>query len=259
MKRNSSVEDPESAYKRISSGMSLTDRVTEVLLEKISKGELPPNSRLPTEQEMSERFGVSRSVIRESVSRLKSKGLVITKQGSGAFVCKARPEVAFQILPDPSDFLKSTLDITELRRALESEMAFLAATRRTQKNLAQIRKAFLKIREAVDAGGDGIAEDLEFCLAIANAAKNPIFAQVLRFVKQYSYHHGFVRIIRTGLREFNDRREAEHAAIVKAIERRDPEAAQAAVREHLLNAARRIEEAESQFWKGRSSEVAPQA
>ena len=256
MKRTNPIEGAESVYERINSTASLADQVTEVLMEKISKLEFPPNSRLPTEQAMSERFGVSRSVIREAISRLKSKGLVVTKQGSGAFVRKAKLEVPFQFDPGTSDFLKATLDVVELRRALECEIASIAATRRTKKDLAQIRKAFSEIEKALASGGDGIAEDQAFNLAIAKASKNPIFPQVLRFVRQYIYYHGVTRIMGTRLSESNDSSQAEHAAIMKAIELRDPAAAAAAVRVHLENAAKRIEEADFLFWTGHNSEVA---
>lgn len=242
-------------YQKASSGMSLTDRVTEALMEKISKRELPPNCRLPTEKALSQRFGVSRSVIREAMSRLKSRGLVVTKQGSGAFVRKATPEIPIAIIPDGSDFLQSTLDVIELRKVLESETAALAAIRRTGKDLAKIRKAFSEIDKALASGGDANAEDLAFNMAIANAAKNPVFSQVHKFVRQYIYYDAIMRLMRNHLSEFNDARQAEHAAILKAIERRDPKAAREAVCEHLQNATMHIKEAESQFWIGLDNKV----
>jgi GntR family transcriptional repressor for pyruvate dehydrogenase complex len=251
MKRTNPIKGQVLVNERMGSTKSLTDRVTEVLMEKISKLEFP-HSQLPTEQAMCERFGVSRSVIREALSRLKSKGLVVTRQGSGSFISQTKVEFPFQFVPDTSNILKSSLDVIELRQVFESEIASLAAIRHTKRDLAQIRKAFREIKKALAAGKDGATEDLAFNLAIAHAAKNSIFPQVLKFVSQYIYYDAIMRLKRDRLSESNERRNAEHAAIVKAIELRDPKAAEAAVRKHLASAAKLIKESDSQFWIGRN-------
>jgi GntR family transcriptional regulator, transcriptional repressor for pyruvate dehydrogenase complex len=82
---------------------TLADRVTTVLLEKIKGGEFPAGTRLPTEQVISERFGVSRTVVREAISRLKSDGLVEVRQGSGTVVREPNRTTAFRLEIDPKD------------------------------------------------------------------------------------------------------------------------------------------------------------
>src|ERR1700761_2424290 len=148
---------------------TLADRVTAVLLEKIKGGEFPAGTRLPTEQVISERFGVSRTVVRESVSRLKSDGLVEVRQGSGIVVREANMSSAFRLNIDPQDSIEAVLRVTELRRGGEAEAAALAAQRHTRSQLADIRRALLAIDAATKRGDDGVDEDVRFHMAISHA------------------------------------------------------------------------------------------
>src|SRR5712691_2780362 len=86
---------------------TLTDKVTEALVRLIRGGEYPAESRLPSEKEMAERFGVSRTVVREAVSRLKSEGLVESYQGKGVFVRRTSADVPFRIDQGASESVRS--------------------------------------------------------------------------------------------------------------------------------------------------------
>ena len=103
------------ASEQIESTRTLADRVTEALMRKIVGEELPAGSQLPSEQLMAQSFGVSRTVIRESISRLKSEGLVDTKQGRGAFVRTDRTDVPLRIGINSENPQTSLLHILELR------------------------------------------------------------------------------------------------------------------------------------------------
>src|SRR3546814_4520054 len=89
-------------------------------------------ARLPSEIDMAQRFSVSRTVIREAISRLKSEGLVGTRQGSGTRVLEPSVATPFRLNIDPNDSLQAVLRVIELRRGIEGEMAALAAERRTE-------------------------------------------------------------------------------------------------------------------------------
>jgi GntR family transcriptional regulator, transcriptional repressor for pyruvate dehydrogenase complex len=117
---------------------TMPDRVTQALLELIRSGTYPVKSRLPSESEMAQRFGVSRTVIREAVSRLKSEGLVESRQGSGVYVREVGPDTPFRIDPTVVDSIQTVLQVAELRRGLESEIAALAAERGSKKQIADI-------------------------------------------------------------------------------------------------------------------------
>jgi GntR family transcriptional regulator, transcriptional repressor for pyruvate dehydrogenase complex len=229
-------------------GKTLADRVTEALIKKIRGNEFA-DSQLPSEQAMAEGFGVSRTVIREAVSRLKAEGLIDSRQGRGAFVRTDRLDVPFRIDLNSADLLGSLLHIIELRRGLDAEIAFLAASRRKRDQMAAIRRTLTEIERASKAGRDAAAEDLAFHLSIAQATGNPLFLELLRFLNQFLYIA--IRVTRANEDqriEFSEQTRVEHMAIAGAIERQDPEAAATAAKTHMINAAVRIKSADAEFW-----------
>jgi DNA-binding FadR family transcriptional regulator len=245
---------------QISAARTLADRVTESLMEKITAGQIPGGARLPSEQMMAATFGVSRTVIREAVSRLKSEGLIDSRQGRGAIVRVDRGDVPLRLGIDNSDPLKAVLQIAELRVGLDGEIAALAAQRRRRDQMAAIYRALHNIDRANRAGEDAIAEDLEFHISIARATGNPLFPDLTQ-------HLGDIFSSTMGLTRANERRHEklfeqtrkEHQAIAKAIEERNSAAASLAARNHLLNAAERFRAAGPDFWKARGFEIEPKA
>lgn len=232
----------------ITGSKTLADQVTEALLRKIQGDEFA-DSQLPSEQAMAEGFGVSRTVIREAISRLKSEGLIDTRQGRGAFVRTDRFDVPFRIDLDSEDLLASLLHIIELRRGLDAEIAFLAAKRRKRDQMAAIKRALTDIDRAAKAGQDAVAEDLAFHLSIALATGNPLFLELLRFLNRFLYVA--VRVTRANedrRGEFAEQARVEHMAIARAIEAQDSEAAATAAKTHMVNAAVRIKSADAEFW-----------
>lgn len=227
---------------------TLADQVTENLKTRIHANEFA-GSQLPSEQAMAEGFGVSRTVIREAVSRLKAEGLIDTRQGRGAFIRTDRLDVPFRIDLNSADLLGSLLHIIELRRGLDAEIAYLAATRRKREQMAAIRRALADIDKASKAGRDAAAEDLAFHLSIARATGNPLFLELLRFLNQFLYIA--IRVTRANedrRLEYSEQTRVEHIAIASAIERQDPEAAAIAAKTHMINAAVRIKSADAEFW-----------
>jgi DNA-binding FadR family transcriptional regulator len=241
----------------IAAAGTLADRVTEVLLQKIKSGEFAVNSRLPSELVMAERFAVSRTVIREAVSRLKSEGLVETRQGSGTIVVEPSISAPFRIDVDVKDSMQAVLRVLELRRGLEAEMAALAAERRTDAQNTQIKQALRDIDQAVLAGRDGVDEDLAFHKAISQATGNPLYTSLLQFLSQFL--QAAIRVVRiheAQQKDFNGQLQAEHGAIADAIARQDASAARTAAWRHMENAAARIKAADDGFWNSEGGEVA---
>lgn len=238
------------AFQPIAVTDKLSEQVARRLMAEIRSGRLAPHDKLPTEALLVQQFGVSRTVVREAISQLKSLGLVTSRQGSGMYV---RAQAHFEPLSFDTDHSASrdaVIQITEVRRAIEAEAARLAAERRTQKDVKQIRKAFRAIELAAKAGHDGVAEDVEFHRCIALAANNPFLLQTLDYLSQY---------LREGTRvtRANEARRAdftrqvllEHQAIVDAIEQGDPRAALKAATTHMQNASRRLQKADPIFWQ----------
>ncbi|MDR2113095.1 MAG: FadR family transcriptional regulator, partial [Candidatus Accumulibacter sp.] len=173
---------PEFKVERITVAGTLTDRVFEALTQLIGSEDFKPGSRLPSELAMAGRFGVSRTVIREAVSRLKSEGLVESRQGSGVFVRNRNTQNPFRIAPSIMDSIESVLQVVELRLSLEGEIAALAARRRTREQMAAIVNALKDIELEEQAGKDGVEADIGFHRSIAEATGNPHFLALVEFL-----------------------------------------------------------------------------
>ncbi|MEM5433866.1 FadR/GntR family transcriptional regulator [Paraburkholderia diazotrophica] len=223
---------------------ALSDTVAQQLLAQIDKGAFTRGGKLPTEAVLAQEFGVSRTVIREAISRLKNEGVVEPRQGSGVYVSAHGAIRPLRI--DYAEAIEggSVLQILAVRRAIEAEVASEAAMRRTDADMATIDAALARIDEAVAEGRDGVAEDVAFHRAIAAVTGNPYFMKTLAFLNQYLEAGTVVTRRNEALREdFSRQVRDEHAAIVAAIRAGDPMAARNAAQTHMYNAARRLAEA----------------
>src|SRR5262245_8867032 len=203
-----------SVNKPLSAPRSLSGELVARLTDDITSGKIAPGSRLPTEQELIAATGVSRTVVREAVAALRAEGLVVTRQGVGAFV----PENARRPLRidfDPLSPLRAVLDVMELRTGIEIEAAGLAAARASGAQLRKIVHDFDAIGAAIRRGEDAVVEDFAFHCSIADATGNPQFRRFLehlgRFIITRQTIHGGPGIAR---RAYSDTFQREHRAIV---------------------------------------------
>lgn len=223
----------------------LSDRLAARLGGQIDTGALRPGDRLPTEQRLAEAHGVSRTVVREAVHQLRSRGLVRSRQGSGVFVTAAPTEEALTLDLALIGSVEDVLRVREVRRALEAESAALAAERATRAQVAGLRKALRAIDRSTTEQRDGVVEDLAFHRLLAEAAGNPHFARLLEFLGQYT--HEAMRVTRRNdatRTEFVEAVRAEHAAIVDAIAAGDPSSARRCALQHMRRGDRRMRTAE---------------
>ncbi len=233
----------------VSSGARLSDQVAEQLSAEIKQGRLVPGDKLPTEARLVEQFQVSRTVVREAVSRLKSLGLVESRQGSGVFVSVQQPFAPLNFEARHAASQEAVIQMVEVRRALEAEVAALAAERRSASDLRAIELAVKALDQAVQSGGDGVAEDVNFHRAIAEATRNPFLIQTLGYLSQFM--HGATRVTRANEARRGDFAAAvrsEHQAILQAVQEGDPHQARLAAAAHMGNAIGRIQNAEPAFW-----------
>jgi DNA-binding FadR family transcriptional regulator len=235
---------------------TLGSRVAEKLLQKIRTDALVEGTRLPSENSMAQLFGVSRTVVREAIALLKADGLVSTRKGSGAFVCGTNRLVAKADLATQQS-VHALLNLIEVRRGVESEVAALAAVRRTPGQLTEIEHALIRIEEAVANGVSGVEEDVYFHLCIAQATGNPYWS---RFVEMFAESmRSAVKVTRANearRSDFSRQVREEHERIVAAISAGNAEQARQAAAEHMLNAAGRIRLADREFWRGAGGELA---
>ena len=233
----------------VSSGARLSDQVAEQLSAEIKQGRLVPGDKLPTEARLVEQFAVSRTVVREAVSRLKSLGLVDSRQGSGVFVSAQQPFAPLNFGVRHAASQEAVIQMVEVRRALEAEVAALAAERRSASDLRAIEQAVKALDQAVLLGGNGVAEDVKFHRAIAEAARNPFLIQTLEYLGQFL--HGATQVTRANEArrvDFAAEVQTEHQAILQALQAGHPDMARQAATAHMGNAIRRIQSADPAFW-----------
>jgi DNA-binding FadR family transcriptional regulator len=216
--------------------------LVDALTERIREGALAPGHKLPTEAAVMAEFGVSRTVVREAISRLQASGLVETRHGIGTFVVGLGDSGAFRISPEQVATLRDVVAVLELRIGIETESAALAALRRTPENLATMRAALDAFAEAIEAGRAAVGPDFQFHLEIARATQNHHFTEIMALL-------GATIIPRARLepaevtseehRAYLRRVNAEHESIFDAIASQDVDAARAAMRTHLANSRER--------------------
>ena len=230
-------------------GPRLSEQVGDALATGIRAGRLAAGERLPSEQALGERFGVSRTVIREALTRLKSQGLVVSRQGSGVYVGAGADVLPLRLDVQRGQPMAALVQIIEMRRALEAETAGLAAARRTPADARRIRAALVALDAAVAHGGDGVAEDVALHRAIAAAAANPFLLATLEYLGQFLADG--IRVTRANEAtrvDFARQVRAEHAAVVAAIVAGDVGRARRAGALHMANAAKRIGSCDPAFW-----------
>ena len=225
--------------------LNRTQELTQRLAAEILSGRLQPGARLPTEQELSLATGVSRTVVREAVAALRADGLVITRQGLGAFVPADVQRRPFRIDPDEVKSAKDVLQILELRMGLEIEASGLAAERRTGHDLSQIEASLRSIEEEIDIGGNAVDADFRFHLAIFRSVHNRFFPQLLEFLGNFIIPRQILNVENGGDPDrigYLRRIQSEHVAIYEAIRSQNTTAARTAARRHLSNSLRRYQE-----------------
>jgi GntR family transcriptional repressor for pyruvate dehydrogenase complex len=216
---------------------SRSDVIAERLAEQIVGGRLSPGAKLPSEQEMMQAMGVSRTVVREAVAALRARGLVTTRQGAGAFVSNDPRRQPYMIDPEGLGSLSSVVEVMELRMAVEAEAAAIAAERASAAQLRAIRQAQKLFSKAAVHGERGVNEDFAFHDAIAVATQNARFIEFLHFLGRLIIPRQSVRTFEDAdaLRNYMRKIEQEHQAIFEAIAARTPNKARELMRRHLLN------------------------
>ena len=218
----------------------LSDRLAARLIQQIENGGLQPGQRLPSEAQMAVAHGVSRSVVREAVHQVKSRGMVRARQGSGVFVLVQPRQRALAFDPKVLESIDAVVQVVELRRVLEGEMAALAARRASRTQVTSIRRALQTVDAVTRAGALGVDEDFTFHRAIGEATGNPQFVRLLSFIEQYLLDAMRITKSNEARRpEWLAQVHSEHHAIYQAIAAGNAAAARrAAIRHHLAGEKR---------------------
>jgi GntR family transcriptional regulator, transcriptional repressor for pyruvate dehydrogenase complex len=225
---------------------SLALGLVEAVSGRIRDGQMRQGDKLPTEAAIMEEFGVSRTVVREALSKLQAAGLVETRHGVGTFVVGTGDTANFRIAPEQIATAKEVIAVLELRIGLETEAAGLAAVRRSDTNLLAMRGALAAFSKAINEDGDALAPDFQFHLEIARATQNVHFLELMNYLGTMIIPRARLntaRVAGESRKEYLRRVNTEHENIVNAIANQDPEGARAAMRTHLANSRERLRRA----------------
>lgn len=222
-------------FQNIGNRLTLSQRIERTLENAIREKKLTVGSRLPTEREMCESFGVSRTALREALRRLSARGLITIQKGSGMYVSEINIQDAIESLNLYYDlkFDENLLgQIIEVRSIFEPEIAKLAALNRSPKDLKELEKN-LKQFEQCDVDNTQMEADLDnhFHLAIAKASQNPIVQITMEPIysllpRMRNYIYGNIEGEKPHTLNF-------HRGILDALRDQDGELAQQTMKEHL--------------------------
>jgi GntR family transcriptional repressor for pyruvate dehydrogenase complex len=210
----------------------LYEQIVKQVEESILRGQLKPGDQLPAERDLAQSFGVSRTAVREAVKTLREKGLVEAFSGRGTFVTNGTSQAIRQSL----DLMirinqqEGSAHLAELRLVLEPEIAGLAASRIDGQLLGTMRETLAIMERNLQDREAYIEADLDFHLALAEAAGNPLILSLLDSIV------GLLREQRSRIFEVEggpERGQYHHKRILVAVQHRNPEAARSAMREHL--------------------------
>ncbi|WP_347558707.1 FadR/GntR family transcriptional regulator [Robbsia sp. KACC 23696] len=258
---------------------NLAGLVVDYVKERVEANILKPGDKLPTESQLMLALGVSRTVVREAISRLQAGAVIETRHGIGSFVLSPRQD-AFDIDMVPATTLRDVLSVLELRISLETECAGLAAQRATADDVARMQAALEAIEASHDAVNDSangpkqrsaaanalldgdpadavnasiakrrdrsVSADLQFHLSIAQATGNRYFVDILTQMGTALIPRN--RIDSAGIAHADPKAyvalvNVEHKSILDAIRRGDADGARAAMRLHLSNSRERVRQA----------------
>ncbi len=210
----------------------LYEQIVRQVEESIFEGRLKPGDQLPAERDLAQRFGVSRTAVREAVKALREKGLVEAYSGRGTFVTRPSAQAIRQSL----DLMirisqqEGSVHLAGLRQVLEPEIAALAASRIEEQLLSTMREAVAAMDRSLHDPEAYVEADLDFHLALAEAAGNPLILSLLDSIV------GLLREQRSRIFKVDggpERGQFHHKRILAAIERRDSVGARDAMRAHL--------------------------
>jgi DNA-binding FadR family transcriptional regulator len=209
----------------------LYEKISRKLAKAIADGEYDLGQRLPSERELAQTFEVSRPTVREAIIALELDGLVEVRLGSGVYVTNRRPPGGTEGAKDIGPF-----ELLEARRAIEGEVCFLAATRIEDAQLKELSDLIAEIRDDNQHNEVLMSEeaDRRFHEAIASATQNSGMIAVVQMlwdarVRSPQSHSMDDKVRARGVKP----RIEEHAAILRALKRRDPDAARAAMHDHI--------------------------
>lgn len=231
------LEEQHRSYKKIGA----------FIKEELAKGNYPVGSRLPPERDYAQKFGVSRTVIREAIIMLEIEGIVEVKKGSGVYVLSLdlekndEPKLDFeQSLVYQSDI--GPFELLQARQLFESGVAEFAAIQATRNDVIQLREILQREQETLNQGLDDYVEDELFHRAIANITQNEVIIRIQQSLWDHRSKSAMWKGLHARIANFDYRKQwlTDHEAILTAIQRKDALSARKAMWQHLENVKQKL-------------------
>jgi GntR family transcriptional repressor for pyruvate dehydrogenase complex len=216
----------------------LYEQVADQIEERIISEALRPGDRLPSERSLAESLGVSRPVIREAITVLISRGLVEVRPGSGSYIKEMSSESASKPIERylrVKDKLGSFSDLHDIRRALEVDIAGLAAERATDEDIQKLEAAFADQQKWAHDPQRFTKADFDFHTALAAATQNELYGILLAPITDLMLEFRLVAYD-TDPQASIEGALIHHHHLIETIKNRDPEKARAAMLAHLKQA-----------------------
>ncbi len=242
---NAQQTSPPPAIGRARRG-GLVQEVVQHLQQQIESGLIQPGDKLPTESAVMNDLGVSRTVVREAISRLQASGHVETRHGIGTFALQAPSTHNFRIAEQDMATLDDVIALLELRISLETEAAGLAAQRASPEQLTMMASALHSFSVAMPSQSDAVPSDFQFHMEVAKATGNRHFADLMTYLGTHIIPRTRIQTADQapeGRQTYLQRVHAEHERIYNAIRGRHSDAAREAMRTHLSNSRDRLRKA----------------
>jgi len=207
------------------------EEVFSQIHELIKQGRLKARDQLPSERELAETFKVSRTSVREALRALETQGLIVSRTGMGNFVV----DLPVEALVGPLarlliDEKKSLVDLFELRKIIEPDIAALAAERATERDVAQLKKILAEQIQAVKRGETGVGADAELHLCIGRATQNQALQKLVSGLMEMLSRSREESLQTEQRREWSI---AAHRRIITAVEKHDKSKARAEMLRHI--------------------------
>lgn len=255
-----SRKTPRTEPERLRRPRGLVQEIVETLAANLREGMIKAGDKLPTESEIMLRFDVSRTVVREALSRLQASHLVETRHGIGTFALAPQDNDNFRITLEDDSTLADVIAVLELRISLETEAAGLAAQRRSETHLLAMQSALRSFQESITADSDAVPPDFQFHMEVARATGNRHFADLMTYLGSMIIPRARLNTPSSapeGRLPYLQRVNQEHESIFVAIRNQDAEAARAAMRTHLSNSKERLRESQAQRLGHTMTDYAP--
>ena len=220
----------------------LSEHIVRDIISKIHSGEFPMNSKLPPELTLAKLYNVGRSTVREALSVLKSLGILSSRQGGGHYIGEVDIHFLLENIEVDTEEYLEIKNLFELRYILDTEAAFLAAERRTEEDLLELRKALDEFKQTLHSTNNaGKDADYHFHKSLIKATHNPFMIKIMDDLSdKYQKALGVTLKQNIGLREKRYSVYKEHEDILKAIEEGKPELAKVYCKIHLDNVQKKL-------------------